>query len=117
MENLNTNSIENYSQIESRIIQAIPLMTPENQRILADFAMAMVGTQPTVSQYTNLTAQERIQELLSITSRMKSHSIILGQFFTRSSTKKAAIAGMEAEISNMQTLWALVRADLSEVQP
>ena len=116
MANINTSETENYSQLETRIIQAIPLMTPENQRILADFAMAMVGTQPEISPYARLTTQERIQELLTITARMKSHAAILSQFFTRFSTKQAAISGMNQEIENLTTLWALVRADLEGAQ-
>ena len=115
MANLNTTETENHSQIESRILQAIPLMTRENQLILVRFVEAMMN-EGSSSKYSLLTAQARIQELLTITARMKSHAAILSQFFTRFSTKQAAIAGMEAELANLATLWAMVKADLSEVQ-
>ncbi|WP_028487837.1 hypothetical protein [Thiothrix lacustris] len=67
--------------------------------------------------YAHLTPKQRLDALSDVATRMKSHSIVLGQFFTRPATKQAAISGMDTEISNMQTLWALVRADLMEVQP
>jgi hypothetical protein len=65
--------------------------------------------------YANLTPKERLNELFNVTTRMKAHSAILGQFFTRPATKQAAIAGMDLELANMRILWALVRLDL-EVQ-
>lgn len=77
---------------------------------------AGMASQKTGGKYSLLTAQERIQELFNVTTRMKAHSVVIGQIFVRPATKQAAIAGMDQEIENMQTLWALVRADLSEAQ-
>ncbi|QTR45390.1 hypothetical protein J9253_15460 [Thiothrix litoralis] len=116
MANLNTTETENYSQFESRILGAIPLMSPENQRTLARFAETMVNNGLS-SAYATLTPKQRLDALSDAATRMKSHSIVLGQFFTRPATKQAALEGMEAELANLQTLWALVRADLPEVQP
>jgi hypothetical protein len=90
MEDINTNPIDNYSQ------EHIKQLIQDRMR--------------------EMTPQERLDALSDAVSRMKSHSIVLGQFFTRSSTKQAAIAGMDTEISNLTTLWALVKADLQEVE-
>jgi hypothetical protein len=73
------------------------------------------ASQASTGKYSLLTAQERIQELLTITARMKSHAAILSQFFTRSSTKQAAIAGMNAEVENMLVLWEKIKADVEEM--
>ena len=100
----------------TRVIELMRGMSPENQRTLARFADAMVNDGLS-GAYATLTPKQRLDALSDAATRMKSHSIVLGQFFTRPATKQAAIAGMEAELANMQTLWALVRADLLEVQP
>ena len=73
------------------------------------------ASQATTGKFSLLTPAQRLQELFSITTRMKSHAAILGQFFVRPTTKKTALAGMDTEISNMLVLWELVKADL-EVQ-
>ena len=77
---------------------------------------AGMATTGNTSTYASLTPAQRLQELFNVTTRMKSHSIVLGQFFTRSSTKQAAIAGMNQEIESLTVLWAMVKADLSEVK-
>ncbi|UOG93654.1 MAG: hypothetical protein L3K52_07980 [Candidatus Thiothrix sulfatifontis] len=113
MDDINTNQTVDYSQ--ARVIELMRSMNIENKRILLKFVDTMIGTQPEISPYAQLTAQERIQELFGITTRMKSHAAILGQFFVRPTTKKTALEGMDTEISNMLVLWELVKADL-EVQ-
>ncbi len=113
MGNSNTNQTVDYSQ--TRVLELMRGMNIENKRILLKFVDTMIGTQPAISPYVHLTAKERIQELFNVTTRMKSHAAILGQFFTRPATKAAAIAGMNAEVENMLVLWELVKADL-EVQ-
>jgi len=110
MENLNTNSTVNYSEIESRILQAIPLMTRENQLILLRFAETMISEGS--SKYSHLTPTQRKMELIDVLGRMKSHSIVIGQFFCRLKTKRDALAKLEAEIANFQSLWELVRLDV-----
>lgn len=64
MENLNTNSTENYSQLETRILQAIPLMTPENQRILLQAVEAMVATTPKIDTEGELKDVRAILDVL-----------------------------------------------------
>lgn len=113
MDDINTKQTVDYSQ--TRVLELMRGMNIESKRILLKFVDTMIGTQPEISPYAQLTAQERIQELFSITTRMKSHSVVLSQFFTRSSTKQAALEGMNQEIENMLVLWELVKADL-EVQ-
>ncbi|MDQ5770826.1 hypothetical protein [Thiothrix subterranea] len=76
----------------------------------------LMAAKGSTNAYASLTPAQRLQELFSVTTRMKAHSVILSQFFTRPATKAAAIAGMNQEIENMQILWALVRADLEGAQ-
>jgi len=47
MKNSNTNSTVIYSETD-RVIEAVRLMSPENQRILADFAMGMISNTPKI---------------------------------------------------------------------
>ena len=90
------------------------LMTAHN---IAMQNASTAASQATGGKYSLLTPAQRLQELFNVTTRIKAHSVVIGQIFVRPATKAAAIAGMDTEISNMQTLWALVRADLLEVQP
>ena len=83
---------------------------------IAAIRAGMATTSNTSDKYATLTPKQRLDALSDAVSRMKSHSVVLSQFFTRPTTKQAALEGMEAELANLQTLWALVRADLSEVQ-
>lgn len=69
------------------------------------------------SRFSTLTPKQRLDALSDAVSRMKSHSVVLSQFFTRPATKQAALEGMEAEIANLQVLWTLIRSDLQEVLP
>jgi hypothetical protein len=122
MENLNTNQTVDYSQ--TRVIELMRGMTPEDQRTLARFVDAMAH-EGLSSTYATLTPTARKMELIDVLARMKSHSITLSQFFCRLSTKRDAMAAMEREIANFQELIALVRLDvaseidamLKEVQP
>ncbi|MDQ5770975.1 hypothetical protein [Thiothrix subterranea] len=112
MGNSNTNQTVDYSQ--TRVLELMRGMTPEDQRTLARFVDAMVH-EGLSSAYATLTPKQRLDALSDAVSRMKSHSVVLSQFFTRSSTKQAALEGMNQEIENMLVLWELVKADL-EVQ-
>jgi len=110
MGNSNINQAVDYS----RVLELMRGMSPENQRTLARFADAMVHDGLS-GAYATLTPKQRIDALSDTVSRMKSHSVILSQFFVRPATKKTALEGMDTEISNMLVLWELVKADL-EVQ-
>ena len=77
---------------------------------------AHMAANGSTNAYATITPKQRLDALADTVSRMKSHSIVLGQFFTRSSTKQAAIAGMNQEIESLTVLWAMVKADLSEVK-
>jgi hypothetical protein len=112
MDDINTNQTVDYSQ--TRVLELMRGMTPEDQRTLARFVDAMAH-EGLSSAYATLTPKQRLDALSDAVSRMKSHSVVLGQFFTRPATKAAAIAGMNAEVENMLVLWELVKADL-EVQ-
>lgn len=112
MGNSNINQTVDYSQ--TRVLELMRGMTPEDQRTLARFVDAMVH-EGLSSAYATLTPKQRLDALSDAVSRMKSHSVVLGQFFTRSSTKQTALEGMNQEIENMLVLWELVKADL-EVQ-
>jgi hypothetical protein len=109
MGNSNTSRTVDYSQ--TRVIELMRGMTPEDQRTLARFVDAMAH-EGLSSAYATLTDKQRLDALSDAVSRMKSHSIVLGQFFVRPATKQAAIAGMDAEVENMLVLWELVKADL-----
>ncbi|WP_028490221.1 hypothetical protein [Thiothrix lacustris] len=76
----------------------------------------LMAAKGNTSAYATLTPKERLQELFSVTTRMKAHSVILSQFFTRPATKAAAVAGMNAEVENMLVLWELVKADVEEME-
>ncbi|WML90134.1 hypothetical protein RCF98_14300 [Thiothrix lacustris] len=65
--------------------------------------------------YATFTPQQRLDALSDTLSRMKSHSVILSQFFTRPATKQAAISGMNAEVENMLVLWEKIKADVEEM--
>jgi hypothetical protein len=112
MDDINTIQAVDYSQ--TRIIELMRIMTPEDQRTLARFVDAIVH-EGLSSAYATLTPKQRLDALSDAVSRMKSHSVVLGQFFVRPATKKTALEGMDTEISNMLVLWELVKADL-EVQ-
>ncbi|WML91248.1 hypothetical protein RCF98_02575 [Thiothrix lacustris] len=89
------------------------LMTAHN---IAMQSATTAASRATTGKFSLLNPQQRLDALSDALIRMKSHSVILSQFFARPATKQAALEGMEAELANLQTLWALVRADLSEVQ-
>ncbi|MBO0613692.1 hypothetical protein [Thiothrix fructosivorans] len=76
----------------------------------------LMASQATGGKYSLLTPKERIDALSDTLSRMKAHSVILSQFFTRPATKQAAISGMNAEVENMLVLWEKIKADVEEME-
>ena len=73
---------------------------------------ATTATTGNTSTYASLTATGRKMELIDVLARMKSHSIVIGQFFSRLKTKRDAMEAMEREIANFQELIELVRLDV-----